>query len=170
MLVGVPAAAAAAALLSLRRVQISPLGVSRRARRKPPTFWRLSVLVLGVGLYVYGLSKTTHASIGAQAYPGLLLTMVGLVIAGPWLTSAASRLFGRLAPGSSALLATPARVGLLRADGHRPGRRLRRDRGDAAAAAPHDIPGQRPLRITPGASGSRPTRVPATVQVGDLVG
>ena len=106
MLVGVPAAAAAAALLSLRRVQISPLGVSRRAKRKPPTFWRLSVLVVGVGLYVYGLSKTTHASIGAPAYPGLLVTMIGLVIAGPWLTSAASRLFGRLTPGSSALLAT----------------------------------------------------------------
>ena len=106
MLVGVPAAAAVAALLSLRRVQISPLGVSRRAKRKPPTFWRLSVLVVGVGLYVYGLSKTTHASIGAPAYPGLLITMIGLVIAGPWLTSAASRLFGRLTPGSSALLAT----------------------------------------------------------------
>ncbi len=35
MLVGVPVAAAVAALLSLRRVQISPLGVSRRAKRKP---------------------------------------------------------------------------------------------------------------------------------------
>ncbi len=106
MLVGVPVAAAVAALLSLRRVQISPLGVSRRAKRKPPTFWRLTILALGVGLYVYGLSKTTHQSIGAPAYPGLLVTMIGLVIAGPWLTSATSRLFGRLTPGSSALLAT----------------------------------------------------------------
>ena len=42
MLVGVPVAAAVAALVSLRRVQISPLGVSRRATPKPPTFWRLS--------------------------------------------------------------------------------------------------------------------------------
>src|SRR5215831_5192050 len=106
MLVGVPVIAAVAALISLRRVQISPLGVSRRATPKPPTFWRLTVLVLGVGLYVYGLSKTTHNSIGAQAYPGLLVTMIGLVIAGPWLTSVISRLFGRLSRGSSALLAT----------------------------------------------------------------
>jgi hypothetical protein len=106
MLVGVPVAAAVAALLSLRRVQISPLGVTRRAKPKPPTFWRLTVLVLGVALYVYGLSKTTHQSIGAPAYPGLLVTMIGLVIAGPWLTSVTSRLFGRLTPGSSALLAT----------------------------------------------------------------
>ena len=87
MLVGVPVAAAVAALISLRRVQISPLGVSRRATPKPPTFWRLAPLVLGLGLYVYGLSKTTHQSIGAPAYPGLLITMIGLVIAGPWLTS-----------------------------------------------------------------------------------
>jgi hypothetical protein len=106
MLVGVPVAAAVAALISLRRVQVSPLGVSRRAMPKPPTFWRLSVLVIGLGLYVFGLSKTTHKSIGAPAYPGLLVTMVGLVIAGPWLTSVVSRLFGRLIPGSSALLST----------------------------------------------------------------
>jgi hypothetical protein len=106
MLVGVPVAAAVAALISLRRVQISPLGVSRRARRKPPTLWRLTILVIGIGLYAYGLSKTTHKSIGAPAYPGLLITMVGLVVAGPWLTSVASRLFGRLIPGSSALLST----------------------------------------------------------------
>ena len=104
MLAGVPAAAAAAALISLRRVQVSPLGVSRRATPRPPTFWRLVPLVLGLALYVYGLSKTTRQSIGAPAYPGLLLTMTGLIIAGPWLTAGASRLFGRLIPGSSALL------------------------------------------------------------------
>jgi len=106
MLAGVPVAAAIAALVSLRGVQISPLGVSRRATPKPPTFWRLTVLVLGVALYAYGLSKTTHASIGAPAYPGLLVTLIGLVIAGPWLTAQAARLFGGVTRGSSALLAT----------------------------------------------------------------
>jgi uncharacterized membrane protein YhaH (DUF805 family) len=105
MLIGVPIAAAVAALVSLRRVQISPLGVTRRATPKPPAFWRLIALVLGVGVYVYGLSKTSRNSIGAPAYPGLLLTMVGLVIAGPWLTAQAVRLFGRATRGSSALLA-----------------------------------------------------------------
>jgi hypothetical protein len=106
MLAGVPVVAAIAALLSLRRVQISPLGVSRRATRKRPGLWRLTTLVLGVGLYVYGLSKTTRDSIGAPAYPGLLVTMAGLVIAGPWVTSVIARLFGRLSRGSSALLAS----------------------------------------------------------------
>ena len=106
MLVGVPIAAAIAALVSLRRVQISPLGVSRRTPPKPPTFWRLTLLVIGVALYAYGLSKTTHKSIGAQAYPGLLITMIGLVVAGPWLTAQAARLFGGATSGSSALLAS----------------------------------------------------------------
>jgi len=105
MLVVVPIAAAIASLISLRRVQISPLGVSRRAKPKQPTLWRLSVLVVGLALYVFGLSKTNHNSIGVQAYPGILITMIGLVIAGPLLTAWSARLFGRVARGSSALLA-----------------------------------------------------------------
>ena len=56
-------------------------------------------------VYVYGLDKTSRNTIGVAAYPGLLLTMIGIVIAGPWLTAQAARLFGRLAGGSSALLA-----------------------------------------------------------------
>jgi hypothetical protein len=106
ILVIVPAAAALAALLSLRRVQISPLGVSRRAKPKPPTAWRLVTLVIGLGLYVYGLSTTTYKNIGITTYPGILITMIGLVIAGPWLTAQAAKLFGRTARGSSGLLAS----------------------------------------------------------------
>jgi ABC-type transporter Mla maintaining outer membrane lipid asymmetry ATPase subunit MlaF len=106
MLAGVPLISAIVALTSLRRVQISPLGVSRRTMPKPPGLWRLAPLVLGVGLYVYGLSTTTRDTIGTPAYPGLLLTLAGLVTAGPWLTWLASRLVGRFSRGSSALLAT----------------------------------------------------------------
>jgi hypothetical protein len=106
MLVGVPVVAALAALISLHRVQVSPLGVSRRVTPKPPTAWRLTTLVIGVALYVGGLAHTTHNSIGAPAYPGLLVTMAGLVLAGPYLTTVASRLFGRVTRGPSALLAT----------------------------------------------------------------
>ena len=95
-----------AALISLRRVQISPLGVSRRATPKRPTFWRLIVLALGVAVYFYGLSVTSHQSIGAATYPGLLLTMVGLVVAGPWFTWATARLFGSMSRGAAPLLAS----------------------------------------------------------------
>ena len=106
ILVLVPAAAALAALISLRRVQISPLGVSRRAKPKPPTAWRLVTLAIGLGLYFYGLSTTTTKNIGVATYPGILITMIGLVIAGPWLTAQAAKLFGRTARGSSGLLAS----------------------------------------------------------------
>jgi hypothetical protein len=106
IVVGVPAIALVAALVSLRRVQISPLGVSRRATPERPTLWRLIVLALGVGLYLYGLSVTSHQSIGAATYPGLLLTMVGLVIAGPWFTWATARLFGSMSGGAAPLLAS----------------------------------------------------------------
>jgi hypothetical protein len=106
ILLVVPAAAAVAALMSLRRVQISPLGVSRRATPKPPTAWRLVTLVVGLGLYLYGLSATTYKNIGFTTYPGILITMIGLVIAGPWITAQAAALFGRTARGSSGLLAS----------------------------------------------------------------
>jgi len=106
IIVGVPVIALVAALVSLRRVQISPLGVSRRATPKRPTLWRLTVLALGVAVYLYGLSVTSHQSIGAATYPGLLLTMVGLVIAGPWFTWATARLFGSMSRGPAPLLAS----------------------------------------------------------------
>jgi hypothetical protein len=105
-LAGVPVAAAIAALVSLRRVQVSPLGVTRRAAPRVPSSWRLVPLVTGAGIYVFGLSKTTRNSIGVPAYPGLILTMIGLVIAGPWLTALAARVFGLGASGSSALIAS----------------------------------------------------------------
>ena len=106
ILVGVPLVAAAAALISLRRVQVSPLGVSRRATPRPPTAWRLTTLVIGVALYIFGLAATTHKSIGAAVYPGLIVTMIGLVLAGPWLTAQAARVFSSVSRGSSGLLAT----------------------------------------------------------------
>jgi hypothetical protein len=105
MLIAVPVVSAIAALVSLRRVQISPLGVTRRVTPPAPGIWRVVPLVVGIALFVWGLAVTSKQSIGAPAFPGLLVTMVGLVIAGPWLTAQAVRLFARLAKGPSPLLA-----------------------------------------------------------------
>jgi hypothetical protein len=105
ILVGVPVVAAIAALLSLRRVSISPLGAARRAKPRPPSVWRLTTLVVGVGLYFAGLAQTNHSGINSLTYFGLILTMIGLIIAGPWLTWASAWLTGLFARGTSALLA-----------------------------------------------------------------
>jgi hypothetical protein len=105
VLIAVPAASAAASLLSLRRVRISPLGVSRRVTPPAPRAWRIVPLLAGIALFVTGLLLTTPKSIGAPAFPGLLVIMVGLVAGGPWLTARAARLFARFMKGASSLLA-----------------------------------------------------------------
>jgi hypothetical protein len=107
LLVAVPVASAMASLLALGRVRISPLGVSRRTTPPPPSRWRLAPLIAGLILFVVGAVATTHQSIGAASYPGLLIVMIGLVIAGPWLTTALASWSGRaLGGGASGLLAS----------------------------------------------------------------
>jgi hypothetical protein len=105
MLVAVPAASAVAALLSLRRVRISPLGVARKVTPRAPSTWRLLPLIAGLVLFAVGMVLSGSKSIGAAAYPGLLLVMIGLVAGGSWLTDRAARLAPRLARGAAPLLA-----------------------------------------------------------------
>jgi hypothetical protein len=105
VLAGVPAAAAIAAVLSLRRVRISPLGVVRKVTPAAPSVWRLVPLLTGLASFAVGMVLSSSRSIGAAAYPGLLLIMVGLLVAGPWLTARAARLAPRLLPGAAPLLA-----------------------------------------------------------------
>jgi hypothetical protein len=105
---GVPAFAAVAARLALRRVNISPLGVARRARPKPPLTWR--VLPLATGLAELGF-WTVHghpASIPGQIQAfasSFFLILIGLFIAGPWLTMAAARAMARWTSRPATLLA-----------------------------------------------------------------
>jgi hypothetical protein len=109
--VGVPIAAAVAARMALRRVTISPLGVSRRATPRPPSAWRVVPLLAGVGELAYlayasniGASKNSNAQ--AAAYlSGILVVMAGLVIAGPWVTMLGSRYLARRATRPASLIA-----------------------------------------------------------------
>jgi hypothetical protein len=97
--VGVPLAAMIAARLALRRVQISPLGVSRRVTPRPPRAYRLIPLALGVAELSYVAPRVlragTHPRTGVEQVavylPGFLVVMAGLVIAGPWLTMVGSK-------------------------------------------------------------------------------
>jgi hypothetical protein len=105
VLIGVPAASAVSSLVSLQRVRISPLGVSRRVTPPAPSPWRIAPLVAGLALFVFGLARTNAQSIGGPALPGLLIILIGLVVGGPWLTAQAARLFGKFTTGASSLLA-----------------------------------------------------------------
>ena len=86
--IGVPAVIGLAARLALRRVQISPLGVTRRVTPDPPRAWRVFPLLAGaawLGFFVvHGRPATPSGQIQALV-PGFLLIMIGLVIAVPGL-------------------------------------------------------------------------------------
>jgi ABC-type antimicrobial peptide transport system permease subunit len=105
VLVGVPLASAIATLLALRRVRISPLGVSRRMTPQAPSAWRILPLLIGIALFVVGMMLTNDKNIGGPAFPGLLVIMIGLVIGGPWLTSQVARLLPRVTSGASPIFA-----------------------------------------------------------------
>ncbi|MFE7635587.1 FtsX-like permease family protein [Kitasatospora sp. NPDC057518] len=107
VVLGVPVAAALAARFALRRVTVSPLGVSRRVTPKPPSAWRLAPLVAGLaelGYFVGNRPETTDGQ--STAYlTGFVLVMLGLVVSGPWLTMAAARAVARRTRRPAALIA-----------------------------------------------------------------
>ncbi len=106
--IGVPVFAAVAARLALRRVHISPLGVARRATPKPPRAWRVVPLLAGLAELGFWTIHGHPASAGGQVQAFLssfALIIVGLFIAGPWLTMAAARVMARWTSRPGTLLA-----------------------------------------------------------------
>ena len=106
--IGVPAFAAVAARLALRRVQISPLGVARRVTPKPPRAWRVVPLLAGLAELGFWTIHGHPASIPGQIQAfasSFLLIIVGLFIAGPWLTMTAARAMARWTSRPSTLIA-----------------------------------------------------------------
>jgi cell division protein FtsX len=99
VILGVPIAAALVAIVALRKVVISPLGVSRRTTPAPPRALRLAPLIAGLATLGYlaaSASPTTNAQSDVGLIPifalGFLLTMIGLVVSGSWLTRIGARL------------------------------------------------------------------------------
>ena len=108
VVIGVPIAAIVSALLALRRVQVSPLGVSRRASSAPPRIVRIVPLLAGIALLAYFDAAGKPGSNGGQLLEllvGFMLMLVGLVLAGPWFTTAGSRLMANRASRPAALIA-----------------------------------------------------------------
>ena len=107
-LIGVPVAAVVSAHLALRKVQISPLGVSRRTSSRPPRITRIIPLLLGIAELAYFDAAGKPGAVGGQLLEllvGFVLLIVGLVLAGPWFTTAGSRLMVKRANHPASLIA-----------------------------------------------------------------
>jgi FtsX-like permease family len=111
--IGIPAAGALAARIALRRVNISPLGVTRRVTPRPPRAGRLIPLLAGIAwlgylAYFSDIGEPHRHSSTTQAYAyllGVFLILIGLIVAGPWLTMLGSRLTARRAKRPAGLIA-----------------------------------------------------------------
>jgi hypothetical protein len=88
--IGVPALCALAALVSLRTAQLDPLGVTRKATRKPAAWWRVLPLAAGTIGFVLTLPILTDTTGDGAVWlvaTVMALLIVGIVIIGPWLTT-----------------------------------------------------------------------------------
>ena len=106
--IGVPVAAVVSARLALRRVQTSPLGVKRRASSRPPRIARIIPLLAGIAVLAYFDAAGKPGAVGGQLLEllaGFVLLVVGLVLAGPWFTTAGARLMANRASRPSTLIA-----------------------------------------------------------------
>jgi len=106
--IGVPCAAVAAARLALRRVHLSPLGVTRRVTPQAPRAWRVLPLLAGAAELGFFVVSGRPASVTGQILaflPGFGLIMLGLVSAGPWLTMAGTRIMARRTSRPGTLIA-----------------------------------------------------------------
>jgi hypothetical protein len=108
VVIGVPVAAVVAARLALHRVHISPLGVARRTTPEPPRAWRVLPLLAGLAELGFWTVHGHPASITGQIdafVSSFLLIIVGLVVAGPWLTMAMARGMARWTSRPGTLIA-----------------------------------------------------------------
>jgi hypothetical protein len=113
MLIGVPVVATVSSLWALRRVRVSPLGVSRKVTPPPPRAWRVLPLSVGIPVFIVpllggykNLDNVKASPTTPLLYVGTFLIMVGLVLGGPWLTMQAARALARASRGAASLLAS----------------------------------------------------------------
>lgn len=102
VLIGAPVLCIAATVTSLRRAQLTPLGVQRRIRTRSPGWWRLAPVAVGVVglLAIANLDLTDSTKVGVTTAQVVIGTttgslLLGVVLAGPLLCSMAARLIGR---------------------------------------------------------------------------
>lgn len=103
-----PVLAALSAVLALRRVQITPLGVTRRARPRRVTPMRWWPFVLGWALLLSAIAWRAvlgNKDAGIVGAAGFVIVMLGLVVAGPGVVQALAGWLVERARRASTLLA-----------------------------------------------------------------
>ena len=105
--VGVPIAAVLVGLWSLRRVRISPLGVTRHVTPKPPRAWRLLPTVAALAVLAAAPALPLPEGDGGLWFiiGAFAVIIVGLFYAGPWFTMMGARVLARIARSDSTLIA-----------------------------------------------------------------
>src|SRR5450759_2905893 len=109
LVLAVPVTAVASAVVALRSLVVSPLGVQRRERPGPLRRLRLLPLLVCLGafgvavvLFAQGVRGTIVLALVGIPFLGIV---VGIAYAGPWLTAAVGVAVVRMARGPTALLA-----------------------------------------------------------------
>jgi hypothetical protein len=110
VLLGVPALAVATAVIALRRVVTSPLGVSRRAAPRPVGWWRPVPLTIGMLMIVGAWFDRYDLLRGGKRGAVLLiggasLSLIGLAVAAAVVARLGGLLLHRWGPGTASQLA-----------------------------------------------------------------
>lgn len=102
---GTIAGATAVAWWRTRRADIGPLGASRERMERRPHIWALIPLLLGIAfLGIPAWASDAELPAGALVIGGFVLTILGLLWAGPLLTSWAARLASSSARDASQVI------------------------------------------------------------------
>lgn len=84
-LVIVPLAAAASALVALRKVVVGPLGVTRRTKPRRPNLLRFAVVPVAWALFMSSAASMRDGGSSAGALVGLGAVIATLAVVGPWI-------------------------------------------------------------------------------------
>ncbi len=101
---------AAGALITMRRLTVTPLGVQRRSAAAPPRAWRLiplgvSVVALLIAVLFYRARDLPEAVTLTATGLAFAAVIASIAFAGPWLTIVVARVMHRRAGSAAALLA-----------------------------------------------------------------
>lgn len=108
LLVVIQAVGASAALIGMRRLSVSPLGVQQRVTPPPPKAWRIVPTLAGVVVLLADIVMFRGSSSPAPVVvmgTSFAVIIGGIAFAGPWLTVVVGRILGRVARGPATLLA-----------------------------------------------------------------